>query len=109
MLPLNNFWSHVVICFSYYYDSNPKAKIQRKNLLIKNYEKEFKKIMQQSKSEHKDFVIPEDIKMFFCELKNPDEETKLEIKKLIDYLKIKEQMFKKIEEKIEEPKIKESI
>ena len=109
MFPLNNFWSHVVICFSYYYDSNPEAKIQRKNLLIKNYEKEFKKIMQQSKSEHKDFVIPEDIKMFFCELKNPDEETKLEIKKIIDYLKIKEQMFKKIEEKIEEPKIKESI
>ena len=109
MFPLNNFWSHVVICFSYYYDTNLEAKIQRKNLLIKNYEKEFKKIMQQSKSEHKDFVIPEDIKMFFCELKNPDEETKLEIKKIIDYLKIKEQMFKKIEEKIEEPKIKESI
>ena len=105
MFPLNNFWSHVVICFSYYYDMNPEAKIQ----IIKNYEKEFKKIMQQSKSEHKDFVIPEDIKMFFCELKNPDEETKLEIKKIIDYLKIKEQMFKKIEEKIEEPKIKESI
>ena len=129
MFPLNNFWSHVVICFSYYYDTNPEAKIQRNNPLyhfppqklqklgkieeemkiIKNYEKEFKKIMQQSKSEHKDFVIPEDIKMFFCELKNPDEETKLEIKKIIDYLKIKEQMFKKIEEKIEEPKIKESI
>lgn len=109
MFPLNNFWSHVAICFSYYYDTNPEAKIQRKNLLIKNYEKEFKKIMQQSKLEHKDFVIPEDIKMFFCELKNPDEETKLEIKKVIDYLKIKEQMFKKIEEKIEEPKIKESI
>ena len=47
--------------------------------------------------------------MFFCELKNPDEETKSEIKKAIDFLKIKEQMFKKIEEKTEESKVKESI
>lgn len=109
MFPMNNFWSHVVIVFSYYYDTNSEAKLQRKKLLIKNYEKEIKKIMQQSKSEHKDFIIPENIKMYFSELKNPDEESKLEIKKVIDYLKTKEQMFKKIEEKIEEPKIKESI
>ena len=109
MFPMNNFWSHVIIAFSYYYDANPEEKIKRKNLLIKNYEKEIKKIMSQSKTKHKDFIIPENIKMFFCELKNPDEETKSEIKKAIEYLKEKEQMFKKIEEKIEEPKIAESI
>ena len=50
MFPMNNFWSHVVIVFSYYYDTNSEAKLQRKKLLIKNYEKEIKKIMQQSKS-----------------------------------------------------------
>ena len=76
MFPMNNFWSHVIIAFSYYYDANPEEKIKRKNLLIKNYEKEIKKIMSQSKTKHKDFIIPENIKMFFCELKNPDEETK---------------------------------
>ena len=109
MFPMNNFWSHVIIIFSYYFDRNVEEKIKRKNILLQNYEKEFKKIMLQSKSEHKDFIIPENIKMFFCELKNPEEETKLEIRKAIDYLKAKEQMFKKIEEKIEEPKIQETI
>ena len=109
MFPLNNFWSHLIFIFTYYYDTNPEEKIKRKNILIKNYEKEFKNIMLQSKIEYKDFIIPENIKMFFCELKNPDEETKSKIKKAIDYLKIKEQMFKKIEEKIDEPKIGETI
>ena len=107
MFPMNNFWSHVIIIFSYYYDINQEEKINRKNKLIQNYEKEFKKIMLQSKLEHKDFIISEKLKMFFCELKNPDEETKTEIKRSIDYLKKKEEMFKKIEEKIEQPKIGE--
>lgn len=108
MFPINNFWSHVIIIFSHYYDKSPEEKIKRKNLLIKNYEKELKKIMNQSKLEHKDFIIPENIKMFFCELKNSDKETKIEINKAINYLKSKEQMFKKIEEKIETPKIRQT-
>ena len=76
MFPMNNFWSHVVIVFSYYYDTNSEAKLKRKDLLTKNYIKEIKNIMQQSKSEHQNFIIPENIKMFFSELKNPDEKSK---------------------------------
>lgn len=109
MFPINNFWSHVIIIFSHFYDMNHDEKIKRKNKLIENYEKEFKKIMEQSKIEHKNFILPEGLKMYFCELKNPDKETKKEIKKGINYLKIKEKMFKKIEEKIEKPKIGKTI
>ena len=39
MLPMNNFWSHVIIIFSCYYDKNQEEKINRKNKLIQNYEK----------------------------------------------------------------------
>ena len=49
MFPINNFWSLVIILFSYYYDTNSEEKIKRKNMLIQNYEKELQKIMQQSK------------------------------------------------------------
>jgi hypothetical protein len=62
--------------------------------------------MKQTKIVHPNFNIPEDIKIFFCELKNPNEETKAEISNAIQFLREKQQMFKKIEVREEEPKIK---
>ena len=37
MFPMNNFWSHVIIAFSYYYDTNPEEKIKRKLDIGENF------------------------------------------------------------------------
>ena len=108
MFPMNNFWSHVIIIFSHYYANNEEEKQKRKTNLIKKYNQEFINIMNQSKIDHPNFIIPRKVKFYFCELKNPNEETKNEILNAINYLKNKEQMFKKIEERLEEPKIANS-
>ena len=75
---------------------------------IRKYNQEFNNIMIQSKIEHQNFILPSSIKIYFWELKNPNKETKNEISNAIEYLRNKEQMFKKIEERVEDPKIKNS-
>ena len=105
MFPMNNFWNHVIIVLSHFYANNNEEKQKRKTELIKHYKQEFITIMNQSKIEHPNFILPSSINIYFCELKNPNEETKTEISKAIEYLRSKEQMFKKIEERIENPKI----
>ena len=105
MFPMNNFWNHVIIVLSHFYANNNEEKQKRKTELIKHYKQEFITIMNQSKIEHPNFILPSSINIYFCELKNPNEETKSEISKAIEYLRSKEQMFKKIEERIENPKI----
>ena len=108
MFPMNNFWNHVVLIFSHFYANTEQEKQRRKEALIRKYNQEFTNIMNQSKIEHNNFILPSSIKIYFCELKNPDEDTKNEISNAINYLKNKEQMFKKIEERVEEPKLANS-
>ena len=55
--------------------------------------------MNQSKITHQNFIIPEEINIYFCELKNPDEETKNEILKSIQFLRNKQQMKEKKNQK----------
>jgi hypothetical protein len=106
MFPMNEFWSHVIFILSHFYANTPEEKERRKEKLLRNYKKEIREIMKQTKIVHPNFNIPEDIKIFFCELKNPNEETKAEISNAIQFLREKQQMFKKIEVREEEPKIK---
>ena len=106
MFPMNEFWSHVIFILSHFYANTPEEKERRKEKLLRNYKLEIKEIMKQTKIVHPNFNIPEDIKIFFCELKNPNEETKAEISNAIQFLREKQQMFKKIEVREEEPKIK---
>lgn len=106
MFPMNDFWNHVIFILSHFYANSPEEKQKRKKNLLKNYKQEIKEIMNQSKITHQNFIIPEETNIYFCELKNPDEETKNEILKSIQFLRNKQQMFKKIEEREEEPKIK---
>ena len=106
MFPMNNFWDHVVIILSHYFSNNLEEKIQRKESLKISYINELNFIMNKSKENHNNFILPDNIPIFFCELKYPDEESKNEILNAINYLRNKEQMFKKIEERIEEPKIR---
>jgi hypothetical protein len=106
MFPMNEFWSHVIFILSHFYANTPEEKERRKEKLLRNYKQEIKEIMKQTKIVHPNFNIPEDIKIFFCELKNPNEETKAEISNAIQFLREKQQMFKKIEVREEEPKIK---
>ena len=105
MFPMNDFWNHVIFILSHFYANSPEEKQNRKKNLLKNYKQEIKEIMNQSKITHQNFIIPEEINLYFCELKNPDEETKNEILNAIQFLRNKQQMFKKIEEREEEPKI----
>ena len=90
MFPMNNFWSHVVIVLSHFYEDNNEEKQRRKEALIRNYNQEFTNIMNQSKIDHPNFIIPPSINIYFCELKNPDEAIKNEISNAIEYLKSKE-------------------
>ena len=106
MFPMNEFWSHVIFILSHFYANTPEEKERRKEKLLRNYKKEIREIMKQTKIVHPNFNIPEDIKIFFCELKNPNEETKAEISNAIQFLREKQQMFKKIEVREEEPKVK---
>ena len=106
MFPMNEFWSHVIFILSHFYANTPEEKERRKEKLLRNYKLEIKEIMKQTKIVHPNFNIPEDIKIFFCELKNPNEETKAEISNAIQFLREKQQMFKKIEVREEEPKVK---
>ena len=106
MFPMNEFWSHVIFILSHFYANTPEEKERRKEKLLRNYKKEIREIMKQTKIVHPNFNIPEDIKIFFCELKNPNEETKAEISNAIQFLREKQQKFKKIEVREEEPKIK---
>ena len=106
MFPMNEFWSHVIFILSHFYANTPEEKERRKEKLLRNYKKEIREIMKQTKIVHPNFNIPEDIKIFFCELKNPNEETKTEISNAIQFLRGKQQMFKKIEVREEEPKVK---
>ena len=108
MFPMNEFWSHVIFILSHFYANTPEEKERRKEKLLLNYKKEIREIMKQTKIVHPNFNIPEDIKIFFCELKNPNEETKAEISNAIQFLREKQQMFKKIEVREEEPKIKDT-
>ena len=105
MLPMNNFWNHVIIVLSHFYANNYEEKQARKEALIKHYKQEFNIIMNKSKNEHPNFILPSSINIYFCELKNPDQETKNTISNAIEYLRSKEKMYKKIEERIENPKI----
>ena len=105
LFPINNFWSHVVIVFSHYGMVSENEREARKNILIQNYKKEFIKIMNESKIQHTNFIIQDCPNIHFCELKNPDENTRQEINNILDFLRKKELMFKSIEEIIEEPKI----
>jgi hypothetical protein len=106
MFPMNEFWSHVIFILSHFYANTPEEKERRKEKLLRNYKKEIREIMKQTKIVHPNFNIPEDIKIFFCELKNLNEETKAEISNAIQFLREKQQMFKKIEVREEEPKVK---
>ena len=106
MFPMNEFWSHVIFILSHFYANTPEEKERRKEKLLRNYKKEIREIMKQTKIVHPNFNIPEDIKIFFCELKNPNEETKAEISNAIQFLREKQQMFKEIEVREEEPKVK---
>ena len=106
MFPMNEFWYHVIFILSHFYANTPEEKERRKEKLLRNYKKEIREIMKQTKIVHPNFNIPEDIKIFFCELKNPNEETKAEISNAIQFLREKQQMFKKIEVREEEPKVK---
>ena len=106
MFPMNEFWSHVIFILSHFYANSPEEKQKRKEILLRNYKQEIREIMNQTKMTHPNFNIPEEIKIFFCELKNPNEETKTEISNAIQFLRGKQQMFKKIEVREEEPKIK---
>lgn len=105
LFPINNFWSHVVVVFSHYGMVNQNEREERKNLLILNYKREFINIMNESKRQHPNFIIEDCPTMHFCELKNPDESTYQEINNIINFIRNKKQMFKSIEEIIEEPKI----
>ena len=89
MFPMNDFWNHVIFILSHFYANSPEEKQNRKKNLLKNYKQEIKEIMNQSKITHQNFVIPEEINIYFCELKNPDEETKNEILKSIQFLRNK--------------------
>ena len=106
MFPMNDFWSHVIFILSHFYANTQEEKQRRKEILLRNYKQEIREIMNQTKITHPNFNIPEEIKIFFCELKNPNEETKNEILNAIRFLRGKQQMFKKIEVREEEPKIK---
>ena len=64
--------------------------------------------MNESKEQHLNFIIPQNIQIHFCELFEPNVETDNEISNIIQFFRNKEQMFKKIEERIEENKIKNS-
>jgi GTP-binding protein EngB required for normal cell division len=105
MFPMNDFWSHVVFILSHFYANTQDEKQKRKEKLVRNYKKEIKEIMNQTKITHPNFNIPEEIHFYFCELKNPDEETKNEILNAMRFLRAKRQMFKKIEVREEEPRI----
>jgi GTPase Era involved in 16S rRNA processing len=97
MFPMNEFWSHVIFILSHFYANSPEEKQKRKEILLRNYKQEIREVMNITKMTHPNFNIPEEIKIFFCELKNPNEETKTEISNAIQFLRGKQQMFKKIE------------
>jgi GTP-binding protein EngB required for normal cell division len=108
LFPLNNFWDHVVFVLSHFFSTNEEQKKKRKQSLIKYYNQELNLIMNESKEQHLNFIIPQNIQIHFCELFEPNVETDNEISNIIQFFRNKEQMFKKIEERIEENKIKNS-
>ena len=107
LFPSNNFWNHVVIVFSHYGVIKAEEREEKKNNLKKMCKKELSLLMNETKLKHSNFILPDSDKlpMYFCELKDEDENSNKEIENLINHLRKKEKIFKKIEEKIEEPKI----
>lgn len=72
--------------------------------MLKKYGVEFSEIMKKSKEKHNNFILPENIPMYFCELQDLDQESKNEIRNIINFLKEKEQMFKSISTRKEKAK-----
>ena len=107
LFPANNFWDHVVIVFSHFGVLNQKEREDKKKNLKKMCKKEFSFLMKETQLKHTNFILPEseEMPMYFIELKNEDENSDKEIENIINHLRKKERIFKKIEEKIEEPKI----
>ena len=107
LFPSNNFWNHVVIVFSHYGVIKAEEREEKKNNLKKMCKKELSLLMNETKLKHSNFILPDSDKlpMYFCELKDEDENSNKEIENLINHLRKKEKIFKKIEEKTEEPKI----
>ena len=95
--PMKNFWEHVIILFSHY----DKEDTERKNLLETEFNSKLKEVALKIKNINPELIIPESFPMFFCNLKNPDQNTNENIKKIIaDFRKMKP-MFKEIHEIIE--------
>ena len=95
--PMKNFWEHVIILFSHY----DKEDTERKNLLETEFNSKLKEVALNIKNINPELIIPESFPMFFCNLKNPDQNTNENIKKIIaDFRKMKP-MFKEIHEIIE--------
>ena len=107
LFPSNNFWNHVVIVFSHYGVIKAEEREEKKNNLKKMCKKELSLLMNETKLKHSNFILPDSDKlpMYFRELKDEDENSNKEIENLINHLRKKEKIFKKIEEKTEEPKI----
>ena len=107
LFPANNFWDHVVIVFSHFGVLNQKERDEKKKNLKKMCKIEFSFLMKETQLKHTNFILPEseEMPMYFIELKKEDENSDKEIENIINHLRKKERIFKKIEEKIEEPKI----
>ena len=107
LFPANDFLNHVVLDFSHYGALSQEEKEGKKDILKKICKKEFLILMKENKLNHTKFVLPEseELPMLFVELKKENENSDKEIENIINYLRKKQKIFKKIEEKTREPKI----
>ena len=95
--PMNNFWEHVIILFSHYDTEN----IERKKLLQKEFTSKLKELAILIKNVNPKLIVPDSFPMFFCNLKEPNENEKANIKKIISSFRKMRPMFKEIKEIIE--------